>query len=67
MKKSYYDDLRDFHSKFGLPIDVGEPTILADTVFLYRYQFLQEELQEMISRGPTALNPSLQTRAPSRR
>ena len=48
MSKSYYDDVRDFNHKFGLPEDCGQPRILADTVFMYKYDHLQEEMHELL-------------------
>jgi len=45
---SYYDDVRAFNRKFRLPEDVGSPTLLADTVFLDRYQYLLEEMHELL-------------------
>jgi len=46
---SYYDDRREFALKFDLPTDSGPPTLLPDSMFLARYQHLQEELQEMLA------------------
>ena len=47
---SHFDDVGKFHKKFGLPIvNDTEVSIIANDVFLFRYQFLQEELQELLS------------------
>ena len=47
---SYFSDVGDFHRKFDLPVGGnGElPTVISDKTFLFRYQFLQEELQELL-------------------
>lgn len=44
-----YDDVKDFHLKFGVPTDDGQtPHLPAEDVVQYRAAFLQEELDEFI-------------------
>ena len=47
---SDFDSVGRFHSKFGLPVATpgSVPRIVDDSTFLFRYQFLQEELQELL-------------------
>lgn len=46
---SMFRDVGVFHEKFGLPV-AGEfpPTVLDPEAFMFRYQFLQEELHELL-------------------
>jgi predicted HAD superfamily Cof-like phosphohydrolase len=48
---SDFDSVGRFHTKFGLPTATpgSPPRIVDDSTFLFRYQFLQEELQELLS------------------
>ena len=45
---SHYNDVRDFHLKFGVPTeaDVDHPQLPSRDVVSYRKNFLQEELDE---------------------
>lgn len=47
---SEYNDVRDFHTKFGVPTDatIAKPSIPADDVVEYRANFLQEEKDEYV-------------------
>jgi predicted HAD superfamily Cof-like phosphohydrolase len=48
--KSNFQSVGDFHEKFGLPVTGHSPlTIIDNSAFLFRYQFLMEELQELLS------------------
>lgn len=45
--QSMYDDVVEFHAKFGLPIPSdGPPRNLTPEEFEFRFKFLQEELAE---------------------
>lgn len=46
---SFFDDVGEFHRKFGLPhLGDGEsPRLLSETDFNFRYRFLKEELREL--------------------
>lgn len=50
--RSSFELVGDFHKKFGLKETVtegaGPPAIVDYETFLFRYQFLQEELQELL-------------------
>lgn len=46
---SNFSDVGDFHTKFALPTSEDRfPGLLTDETFMFRYQFLQEELQELL-------------------
>jgi predicted HAD superfamily Cof-like phosphohydrolase len=58
---SYYDDVGEFHAKFGLP-RAGEdaPRPLAADVLVYRLRFMLEELAEFAeSQGAVAVGAAL--------
>lgn len=44
---SNYQDVADFHEKFGVPV-AQEPTLLKGEALEFRKKFLQEELDEFI-------------------
>lgn len=49
--KTMYDIVGEFHRKFGLPVAGGEsaePGLPGYDVFLFRYRFLQEEMNELL-------------------
>lgn len=47
---SEYNDVRDFHTKFGVPTDatIAKPYIPAEDEVTYRANFLQEEKDEYV-------------------
>jgi predicted HAD superfamily Cof-like phosphohydrolase len=46
---SDFDSVGEFHRKFGLRVcGDGPPLIVDDDTFLFRYQFLHEELHELL-------------------
>ena len=48
MKNSnHMDGVRQFSERFGVPIE-DRPSLLDDELFLYRLQFLHEELNELL-------------------
>jgi len=47
---THFDDVGEFHHKFGLPMadETTAPCAINDETFLYRYQHLLEELHELL-------------------
>jgi predicted HAD superfamily Cof-like phosphohydrolase len=50
-KNSYFDDIKDFHERFGLSYD-GPPRALSTEVGNFRSKFMAEELTEYITTEP---------------
>lgn len=46
MKHSNFDDVAEFHERFGLLISGGSPRLLDLELFRFRLKFLHEELDE---------------------
>jgi predicted HAD superfamily Cof-like phosphohydrolase len=47
--KTFFDDVRDFHEKFNLPVTgVERCTHMTEEIAMYRIRFLSEELEEFI-------------------
>jgi predicted HAD superfamily Cof-like phosphohydrolase len=45
---SLFDDVGEFHRKFGLPVSgATRPQLVSERVFDYRVNFLEEELKEL--------------------
>jgi predicted HAD superfamily Cof-like phosphohydrolase len=48
-RPSYYEDVKTFHREvLGLAVG-NQPYVVDDATFLFRLQFLQEEIQELIA------------------
>lgn len=46
-QKSGFQDVRDFHDKFGVPL-AAKPQFLDDEAYNFRLGFMKEELQEFV-------------------